>query len=233
MRDFIFILIFFVTFNDVIYARILKSIQIDFEKHSREKDRQEIIKGTVYFQASGKIVVFVREPVNQWMIYRKDELIIYYPVEKRGFCFTTRFPPYPSFFQAFLGAVKEDYGLTDIGYTLSNHEINADTLTTWWNPPKRLSKQLGNFILVYVSNKITYAESRKSDGSISSKSFYDNHITHGVNYFPLKISTVRYAEADSSLENIFYNNPQFNINLPDIVKNFKLPSDAEIKKIKW
>lgn len=219
--------------NNFIYSQILKSIQIDFEKYFEDKNVKELIRGTVYYQASENLVISVREPVNQWMISEENKLIIYYPEKKQAFQFTTQTPASFPFFQAFLGAIKEDYGLTDMGYSLAEHEINGDTLITGWNPPKNASNELGDFTLTYVSNKITYAELRKADGSIISKSFYKNHFKYGVNYFPLEISTIRYADADSSFEKITYSNPQFNINLPEIVVNFELPPDTEIEEIRW
>lgn len=226
-------LVFLMTFSTFTYSEVVQSIQVDFEREWKERGRQEVIKGTFYYQASGRTVVWVREPISQWMIGEEDQLILYYPHDRQAFRFTSQPPSYFPIFEAFTGALKEDYGLTNMGYSLANHQIKGDTLTTRWSPSRQVSERLGDFTLVYVSDKIGYAELKRADGSIMSRSFYGNHIKHGAHHFPLQISTTRYGDADSSYERITYSNPQFNICLPEAVENLTVPSDIEIEEITW
>lgn len=227
------VLVFLLTPVNAAFPQVLRTIQVDFEKLFREKDTEEIVKGTIYHDASGKTILSVRHPVNQWMISSGHRLVIYYPEEGRAFRFITRSHFHFPFFQAFLGVVKEDYGLTDMGYTLSSHEILGDTLTTCWSPPERLSQELGDLTVVYVSDRIIRIESRKTDGSVISRALYENHLRHGIHQFPLKICTIRYEEKDSTFERIKYGNPMFNVDFPETVKEFALPADTKIEEITW
>lgn len=221
------------SFNSIVYAQSLKSLQIEFERYYKKKYKEEIIKGSIYFQTSENITVIVEEPLKQWMVLGKHEMDIYYPTEKKAFRFITQNRLLLPFFQTFVAVYKKDYGLMDTGYTLSYHKKRGDTLFTYWNPPEILSKVLGVFTLVYVSDKIVYGELKTSDGTIMSKSSYSNHIHYGTNFFPLKISTVRFTQSDSTIENITYTHPQFNIELPNEVINFKIPSDITVEEIEW
>lgn len=225
--------ILFNIFNSFVYSQSLQSLQIEFERFYKEKNREEIIEGSIYYNAPGSVIAVVEKPINQWIIFGKYGMDIYYPVERKAFRFITQNPVLLPFFQAFLGVVKKDYGLMDIGYTLSYHKKREDTLFTYWAPPKQLSKILGDFTLLYVSNRINYAEFEKPDGTIMSKSFYSNHIHHDTNYFPLEITTIRYIQADSTIEKITYSNPQFNIELSKEVLDFKIPPDVGVEEIEW
>lgn len=233
MKIFSLLLILLLLLNGILLSQVFQTLEVEFERCFREKNTDEILKGTIYYQTSGKVIIVVTDPVNQWMIFEGKQLTIYYPDDKRAFQIITQNLVSLPFFQAFVGVIDEDYGLTELGYTLYNHIIKGDSLFTYWSPPKKVSKVLGDFTLVYVSDKIVYAEFKKKDGEIMSKSLYSNHIRHGANHFPLEISTTRYIGADSTFEKVLYSKPQFNTSLPLKVTNFKIPKDVQIKEIKW
>ncbi|MCK4576731.1 hypothetical protein KAU34_10010 [candidate division WOR-3 bacterium] len=220
--------------NNFCAPQSLQDIQVEFIRYYKEKNTEEIIKGTIYFSSQENITVLIKEPINQWMILGKFVMDIYYPDQRKAFRFNTQNPVTLPFFQAFLGVVNKDYGLIDLGYSLSYHrKKGGDTLLTYWSPPKKASRILGDFTLVYVSGKISYAEFKKPNGSTLSKSHYSNHIQYGEYYFPLEIFTVRYSKADSTVEKITYINPQFNVELPEEVVGFKIPQDVIIEEIEW
>lgn len=233
MRIHFLSLVFLMLFNSVSFSQVLQTLIVKFKRQYREKNVVEIVKGDIYYQAPTNLILKVTDPIHQWMIFEGNEMIIYYPDENRGFQIISQNPISLPFFQVFVGVAREDYGLTDVGYVFSNHEKRGDTLLSYWNPPKSLSKRLGKFILMHISNKLVYTELKKADGIILSKSFYSDHINYGATYFPLKISTIQYTKTDSTVEKIAYSNPQFNIPLPREVVNFKIPLDAEMKKVEW
>lgn len=226
---------FFLSFNSFtfLYSQTPQTLQIEFERYYREKNVEEIEEGTIYYKTPDNITVIVKKPVNQWMILRSKGMDLYYPTDKKAFRFNTKKPVPLPFMEAFLGVVKRDYGLIDIGYILCNRKINAETLITHWSPPKKLSKVLGDFTLIYVSDKLIYAESKKVDGTIMNKSSYSNHFHHGETYYPLEICTVRYTNPDSTIEKITFSKPQFNCEFPESIKCFNIPTYVKIKKIEW
>jgi len=227
------IIIFLLLFHSIPLPQSSQTIQVQFERQYIEKDIKEIVKGTLYYQAPEKVTAVIKYPVNQWMLFDDKQLTIYYPDDKQAFQFNSQLPISLPFFEAFIGVVKTDYGLTDIGYALSDHEKRGDTLFAYWSPPKKASKKLGQFTLAYVSDKIVYAELKEINGAIISKSFYKNHIHYGATHFPLEIYTIRYTKKDSILEEVVYTNPQFDKPLPSEVVTFKIPANIKIEEIDW
>lgn len=215
------------------FSQELKTLHVKFKYEHREGNSIEITKGDIYYQAMSKIILKVNDPIDQWMVFEGTKIIIYYPHSQRAFRIVSQYPFSLPFFQTFVGVAKEDYGLTDMGYVFFSHKKRGDTLFSYWNPPKKVSKVLGKFTLAHISNRLVYAELKKADGTIMSKSFYSDYIRYGATYFPLKISTIKYTKPDSTVEKIIYSNPQFNTSLPKEVINFKIPPNAEIKKVEW
>ena len=233
LRSICSVSVLFLTLNSGAHAQVLQNLQTEFRRYYKERNKEEIIEGTIYCESSGKITVVVDDPIDQWMIFEKKDLLIFYPVKQRAFRLISNDPVSLPFFMLFLGVAKEDYGLTDMGYRLTGYETNADTLVAYWDPPKQVSKILGGFTLRYVSDRIVYTELKKADGTILVKSVYSNHIHHGAHYYPQEILTVRYILADSTLEKVIYNNLQFGISFPEEVLNFTIPSNLEVEEIKW
>jgi len=129
---------------------------------------------------------------------------VYYPNEKKAFRFTSKTPFQLSFFNAFIGVSKKDYGLLDMGYSLYSRITQGDTVVTKWSPPRSTSKQLGTFILIYAKGKLSSAELLSPKGASITKTFFSNHIKYNKIYYPLEISTVRYFETDTTYEEISY-----------------------------
>lgn len=129
--------------------------------------------------------------------------------------------------------MKEDFGLSDRGYTLIDHKVKEDTLITYWQPSGRLSKTVENLKLVYVNNKMISSEVKKTDGAIVLKSSYEKHLDYGEYSFPMEINTTILMGIDTVFEKITYKNLHFNDSLPEEVKNFKIPKDIETREIKW
>ena len=167
------------------------------------------------------------------MILKGNETIIYYPDELQAFRIISRNPASMPFFQAFIGAVKEDYGLSDLEYTFSSYKREDNILVSYWDPPKNLSNFLGKFTLKYKDNKLVYVESINANGKILSKASYKNHILFAGTYFPLEISIAKFMNSSSTLEKVIYKNLQFNSPLPQEITAFKIPADVKVKEVKW
>ena len=194
---------------------------------------EEKIDGVLYCKIPEEIIVYIDEPVRQWLSFDNNSIKIYYPEDSVAFKIISGYPVSFSFFNTFLNVLKEDFGLCDRGYTLSAHKIIEDTLITFWKPSERLSKTIENLKLVYISNKIISCEVKKTDGEFMLKSFYGKHFHYGEYYFPMEISTAIFMDEDTIFEEIFYKKPIFNDTFPEEVRNFEIPEDIEIEEIKW
>lgn len=216
-----------------IRSQPIQSLITDFERRQTINGEADTARGTIYYKAPHRIIADINYPVNQLMVFNDQNLTIYYPDEKRAFRMTGNVAQHLGFFQAFLGSMDEDFGLSELGFKLRDQVVNSDTLTTYWNPSKKLKKQYGEFTLIFAADRIIYAESRKSDNSVLSNSVFSDHIQYGTYYFPLSIHTTNSSEGNPTVEDVKFSSPQFNAELPDNVVNFKLPRDVKIEKIKW
>jgi len=218
----------------IIQAYALQTLQVAFCRTYIHNGRTEKVSGVIYYRAKPeKTVVRVKKPLKQWMVLEGEKLEIFYPEERRAFRILGRAPFALPFLQVFLGALREDYGLGELGYVLSNHEVRGDTLFTYWDPSKKLRKISGKFVLAYTEDKIVKAELRGAKGELVSQVLYSDHFPYAGVFLPLHISTVRYAPSDTSYEEIIYRNPLCDLPLPEEVLRFRIPDDVEVEEVRW
>ncbi|HID11442.1 MAG TPA: hypothetical protein EYP17_09115 [Candidatus Latescibacteria bacterium] len=218
----------------IVQVYALETLQVSFNRTYVQVGRTEEVSGTLYYRARPeRTVVRVEEPLKQWMVLEGGRLEIFYPEERRAFRILSKHPTNLPFFQAFLGALKEDYGLRKSGYALLGHEVRGDTLLTYWNPPKKLKKALGRFTLAYVGDKIIRAELRGLRGELLSRVLYGDHFPYAGAFLPLHIFTVRYTRSDTIYEEITYREPKCDFPLPEEVLQFRIPDDMEVEEVCW
>jgi outer membrane lipoprotein-sorting protein len=171
-------------------------VQTAFTKTTNKGHEAEHIEGTLYFEIDHGIVIYVTAPVRQWLVSQKNTLLIYYPDDKYAFRFPMQHTATFSFFQAFLGATSEDFGLSQLGFSLDNNTVRNDTLITVWSPPEHTTGETGAFILKHVGDRIVYAELRNADGTTVSSSCFSSHLKYKTYYFPCDIASYRYNNSD-------------------------------------
>lgn len=216
------------------YPQKVETVSVNFTRNTATDASSELVNGIIYFQASiNKVILKVTDPVNQWMVFEGNTMLIYYPVEQKAFRFTSNNPLSLPFFDAFLGMMQDDFGLPSAGFKLDRHEMKEDTLLTYWEPPGGTKKLLGKTIIALVKDKIVFVEIQNSTGEKIAKTTYSNHIQFGLSFFPLEIITKKYHKNVPTIIKIKYDDPQFNTSLPQEVLNFKIPGDIEIAESQW
>ena len=231
---YIIVLILLLALNSVAHGeQKLDTISLKFERKVVQDDSTEIVKGVVYYQAPLKAFIEVQEPVKQIMLVDGEVMLIYYPVEKKAFRIKAKgLIPMP-FIQNILSIMKDDYGLTETGYTLTKHERKGDTLYTYWAPPRKLKKHLGKFILGTANGVLVYAEAKNPKGKTAAKSFYKKHIELAGKQFPLEVRSEIFGGPKRTEEFVTYSEVEFNISLPDRVTSFKLPDSVPVDEVEW
>ena len=231
---FIIALILLLTLNSLAQGvEKLDTISLEFQRKVVESDSTEIVKGIAYYQAPQKMFVQVQYPVNQIMLINGGTMLIYYPVEQKAFRIKAKGPIPMPFIQTVLSVMKDDYGLTEMGYTLAKHEKKGETLYTYWDPPRKLKKHLGRFVLGTVKDALVYTETRAAKGKATAKSFYKNHIELAGRRFPLEIHSEIIAGSKHTKEFVSYRDVKLNVSLPDKVVNFQIPDSVPVKEVDW
>lgn len=216
------------------FPQVIKTFSAEFIREYREGNKREVVEGKIYFQADSKrLVILVVTPVTQWMVLSGNETLIFYPDSLQAFRIKMQISSYMPFFEAFILVMKEDYGLTKLGYTLSHYERKGNTVVSYWKPQKKLAKILGEYVLAYRDNRLIYAELKDAKNRMTSKVEYSSHFFYGGTYFPLEVLITVKKEAEVISEKVIYKNHSFNSPLPSEVVNFKIPDGTKIKEVQW
>lgn len=233
LRRTILTIVLFVVLCVPAAAQVLQSVEIEFQRINESSSGVDTTAGVIYYMTPDDLKLHVTVPLNQWMIFKEGGLDIYYPDDRLVYRVSTRTPTALPFFQAFVGVIKEDYGLTAMGYEMANYTSRGDTLETVWNPPAMAEKTFGSYRLNFVDDKIIYAELSDAEGNVTARSTYSDHLKFGAVWFPMMLRTVRYLESDSTTEKVIYSNPQFNKELPAEIRDFHIPDNVNIIETEW
>jgi outer membrane lipoprotein-sorting protein len=209
------------------------TISLKFERKIVQNNSTEVVKGIAYYKAPQRLFIEVQQPLKQIMIVEKNVLTIYYPIENKAFHFKSKGPIPMPFIQAILFAMKDDYGLSELGYNLTKNEKKGNTLYTYWDPPKEYKKQMGRFILGTENGLLNYAEALNPKGKTVIKSFYQKHIEFNGKHFPLEARSEIIEGSKRTEEYVTYSDVKFNVSIPQEVVSFKLPDSVPIKEIEW
>ena len=229
-----FLLIFLIT--NVLCAAPLKTLSLEFTRELTENGKIEHITGTLYYDVkAARVVVEVTEPLKQIMVVKDKILEIYYPEQKQAFCFISEGRIPLPFVESIIQSTQAEYGLTAIGYSLDKHNVVDQLLYTYWQPPEKAKESLGVVILGMHDDRLISAEIKNPAGYVIGRSRYQNHKKIGINYIPMTVTSSTYSEKSEILqhEQIIYNNPQINAEIPNPILNFTIPKSVEVKEIKW
>jgi len=217
-----------------IRSEVLRTFMAELHREYITSGRREILDGKIYYDAEAKkVIVEVTSPIHQWMFLQKFETLIYYPQERKAFRMQARSDAVLPFFQLFIGCLKEDIGLGDLGYTFSRYEKKDDILISVWIPPIRFSKILGEAVLKLQANKLVEVQYKTPKGDLYSRGEFGQHVLFGGYFFPLDVSLAQLAGQQKSLERVTYSNPVFNRPLPPSIREFKIPEDVPVKNVLW
>lgn len=211
----------------------IQSLIVEFNRTTHRGSKEEIVKGTIYYQTPDLILVQVNDPLNQWMKFEGETLVIYYPDEQKGFRILSQYPFTLPFFQTFVGMVKEGFGLADIGYTLNRNETRGETLVTVWAPPEKTKNVLGNIIVGMVEDRIAFTEMLNAKGKKIARATYADCFSYNGHFFPLTVSSTQWLAKETTSEEISYREPQFDVELPEEVTGFQIPDSVAVKEVKW
>lgn len=216
-----------------IESKVPDTLSLNFERKVAQGDSTEIIRGVAHYQSPQKLFIEVKHPINQIMIIDGETMLIYYPLEKKAIRYKTKTQIPIPFVQTIISIVKDDYGLTEMGYTLKKRKTEDNTVYTYWDPPRELKKHLGSFILGITNERLVYVEAKNPRGKTIAKSSYKKHIEIMGKFIPMEIHTDIYDETKIKAEDVLYSNVKLNIPLPDDVVKFKLPENISVKDVEW
>ena len=196
------------------------TLKIDFQREVSGQ-KKEIIQGTIfYFQ--GKKLIKVNSPVHQIMFVKENSLVVYYPEEKQAFIFESARATSLPFFELFLLPSKKGYFLKK-GFEIKD----KNSFHILYRTPPSINSVIDEVeIFLDKKGRITKLVEKK-ESKITMEARFSNYVEFMGFSYPLKIS-VRARKT----EKVFFSNPEFNLEIPEWVKNFKVPEGTKVKRVK-
>ncbi|MBI5192404.1 MAG: DUF4292 domain-containing protein [Nitrospirae bacterium] len=211
------------------------TLTTNFERTVIENNKEEITKGVIYYQSEQKITVEIQYPVKQVLIFHKNKLELFYPDKNKVLILSSESSFPLAFLYNFLYALKEDFGLSEIGYKVKNHEFKNNIIYTNWVLSVNNSDKEENYYFIIGKEKemIVSAESKNSKGQLLHKIEFKNHVKLDKKYFPSEIISVYNNESgkESTKEIVKFSEIEINKKIPDKIFNFKIPLDAKIEEL--
>jgi outer membrane lipoprotein-sorting protein len=225
------LLIFFAVYLQV--TQPFQTLIVDFHREYLSNTGRDVSAGRIFYNHTGKLVVTVKDPIDQILVFSEKTLVIYYPVEKQAFKIESEMPFSLPFVSALIGSSRPNYGLPDMKYTLKQTERKSDTLISHWEPPSMVSPVLGPATLVEHRRRLIYAESKRANGQVMTMAHFRNHIMRGNLVLALDVETTHFIKEGVEIEKIAFANPAINSPIPDSLLNFQIPSGTPTKNVKW
>ncbi|MBD3274243.1 MAG: hypothetical protein GF372_02975 [Candidatus Marinimicrobia bacterium] len=215
---------------ELLYSQEVESLTVQFRRTVATEFDSEVAEGQFYYKSSGYLFVEITNPVSQYLVFDNKKVLIYFPETQEGVEYPLSSNTIP-FVDSFLGHMKNDFGLSDLGFEIVSHNKKQDTLFTTWSPATTNKKNLGRLVLGTLGEKIVYAESQdKKERPIKIVYFSSHKLVTGY-YFPMEAKILMRNGNQTKTETISYLEISHNLDFPDHVNSFVVPPDANIKVI--
>lgn len=209
-----------------------KDISFEFSKETNEDNEVEKAYGYMYVKimnnkADNCVYIHVTSPVNQIVEYKGSTTTIYYPEEKKAFIYESGGSV------GRINAVEpaaKNLNLKNSGLLMIKNDKTADGTREVW-VMKNIAASPIKEILVGRTKKgaVSLLEIKDKSGKILSRMKYSDFRMINGTEMPLYIEN--YITGSSEIMKL--SNPDERSPLPDLIRNFAVPKDAEIDRIRY
>lgn len=200
-----------------------------FVRAYQESGRVDTLRGAFYYLGPNHVYFDIVAPLRQIMVIQDREMTIYYPEHNRGFIIEAKNPVTLPMVPGIMAAVRQDYGLTALGYEIDDQAVQGDTLVTTWRHPQG-GDLLGAFRLGRVDDRLTYAIYSPSEVGAEVKTVFEDYRSVGTLQVPTFIRTDNRSLRGTAWERLRLISPTINPPVPDAVLHFQIPSDARVER---
>ncbi|MBP3191881.1 hypothetical protein [Natronogracilivirga saccharolytica] len=217
-------LIFFALAAEVYGQNQPDNIAFEFKQIQKGDNSSDTLLGRAYY-FDESLHLHVHHPVNQISYVDGGSMKVYYPYSNRGYHMSSDTPFDLPIVNSLIASLKDDYGLAAIGFKVRSNSTSGDTLITQWEHAS--GSENGVFEVYHSGNVIVKA--RFEAQSISLETELDGHKTIDGHAIPTKISTSHQNQRSSTHEKLYFDEISVNPDIPDSVRNFAFPENAEIE----
>jgi hypothetical protein len=163
------------------------------------------------------------------MTFTKKETYIYYPDEKKAIVIANAGGNYG------LNFIAVSQGPSDLilpGFEQGSVKESDGVIRRTLNAKGGGKSGAASIIIDRdISGRILKFEVKNRDGSIISRLKYSHYIKLDGREIPLQTASYNEEGRSGVEENFILSNPEINNELPEIIKNFKIPAGTKIEKI--
>jgi hypothetical protein len=206
-----------------------------FYKETHKNQKVEIVNGFMYLKVSNNasnnsIYLYVTAPVNQIVEYNSSKTTIYYPEEKKAFIFESS---RPSSVMGPLDAMLKTPDLGKAGLVLVKNIKTMDGNEQIWMPKDIAVAPIKEITIDTAANGVVdLVEIKDKQGKIMSRIKYSNFKSINNHEVPLFTETYSINGSGSSYESMRLTSPNSRAVLPEEIRDFKIPKDANVEKYK-
>ncbi len=202
-------------------AQAFSGFGADFTRTVRTAGSEEHSSGKVRFQLPHDVMIFVEAPLTQWLHYTDEYFLVHYPEQQTTHKIPKLSQVAPPFISALISAVKEDFGLSGLGFTIRSSWVERDTLKVLWQAPEELRDRVSQVELLYVGPALVGSRSFNAENVAVAANSYSRHVSHHGYQVPLKTSTWQVTETGQRTETIEYHNPEFDADYSALLSSFR------------
>ena len=216
-----------------VFCQTVETLAVEFTRKTTTRQGEELIRGTLYSQAPEEVIIKVVEPTEQWNVFQGQDLLIYYPSERKAFCFISHNRLMVPFAQSFIGLVREDFGLSDAGFLLTENRKRANVLITVWSPPRSLRSYVSEAWIGIQDVHPLFLEFYDPQGNLLTRLAYLEYREDLELSFPGRALIFQKSPDMEIRDDIRYINHRINEILPTEVTDFTLLEDVAVEELKW
>jgi outer membrane lipoprotein-sorting protein len=209
------------------------TLRADFIRTIRTGSTTETVKGTLFYRPPAHVLLRVREPVSQWIVFETGSMLIWYPETSKAFRFSQKTPSPYGFASTFVGVPLPDFGLARAGFTLEGSEMREGALFTRWKPPQGLARSIGTATIGTRDRTPYMLEVTDPRGVFLARVVYREFVPYGPLAIPSRIELVQADRGGLVSEEVTYSGHQFDADLPAEVAAFRLPAGVTVEETEW
>lgn len=206
----------------------VETLGASFAWTSKTDGEGETVVGEFYYDSEPRVTICTRQPVRQWTVQESLRTLLYYPETNSAIRMRTEMLRIFSPLQLLLSSLEEDAGLYDAGFDLLGTESRGDTLIGFWEQEIPGTEMIVKAHLYLVADRLHRIRTLTADDVVISETSFSDWTDTDGSLVPLRIEETRGTRGQPHVELLVCSNVRINAPLPDSVRTFEIPADAEV-----
>ncbi|UCG43279.1 MAG: hypothetical protein JSU73_01280 [candidate division WOR-3 bacterium] len=205
-----------------------------FERVIIERGTPDTARGRICFVAPWRIYYLVDYPLDQQLSVVKNTMTIYYPEQNSGFVIQARSRLETPLSQQSILAEDPRKTMSRLGFGLAGQTVRNDTTYAVWRPKRPGTNPLARVVFGRCGGRHVLTRVIRKDDRPLSETWFGDYVFIDTFALPTRIEHHRFADDGSRTEHIMtYTMVDTSTAFIDSLGSFRVPNDAEMKRMKW